>query len=426
MRVDALGKAVTVTYTFADCLGFAGGFTLGMVQAGFELVGKREMPGGFGLANCEANRALLGDRWHAEVGPAETWSRVDADVVSGNPPCSGFSVMTAKGSRGVDAKVNACMHSFSNYVAAVRPQIAIMESVPQAQKMGIELMRQLRANIEERTGLKYQLYHVMQNALDLGGAAFRPRYFWVVSQVPFGVEYPTVHPPTLRDVIGDFEGLEPTWELQPYRRPPSWWSKPARSDTGVVDGNIGIVSPYTRRCMELLEAVDGDWRDREHVGLVLKRYYEKHGDVPPSWAQWEAILLRKNFILGFTTMSRWPADRPARVITGAALGCVLHPWLPRTITHREAARIMGFPDDWRILPLRGTSGLAQTHGKGITVQCGKWIGEWARRALDGTPGALTGEEIGEREFFITAPHRRAGVPAKIVSASNLISTGQTN
>jgi len=37
-------------YRAVDCQGFAGGFTLGMVQAGFHLVGKREMKAGFGVA----------------------------------------------------------------------------------------------------------------------------------------------------------------------------------------------------------------------------------------------------------------------------------------------------------------------------------------------------------------------------------------
>lgn len=406
-----------MTYTAVDCLGFAGGFTLGMVQAGFELAGKRELPGAFGLPNCEANRALLGDRWQAEVGPGESWSRVDADVVFGNPPCSGFSVMTAQASRGVDAKVNACMHSFSNYVAAVRPQIAVMESVPQAFKLGIDLMRQLRTNVENRTGERYDLYHVFQNALDLGGAAFRPRYFWVVSRIPFGVEYPKVRTPVMRDVIGDLDGLGATWENQPYRNPPSWWAKDARNDTGLVDGHIGISSPYTRRCLELLDGVGGDWRDREHVGLVLKRYFERFGDVHPSWMPWRDALLQKDFILGFTTMARWPAGAPGRVITGAALGCVLHPWLNRTITHREAARVMGFPDAWRIQPLRGVSGLQATWGKGITVQCGKWIGDWVRRSLDGEPGGIVGDEVGERERIIrreegTRVSRSAGSPAR--------------
>lgn len=72
-----------------DTFGFAGGFTLGMVQAGFELVGKRELPGGFGVANCEANHHLLGDKWETQVGPPESWEVIDGTaVVFGNPPCS--------------------------------------------------------------------------------------------------------------------------------------------------------------------------------------------------------------------------------------------------------------------------------------------------------------------------------------------------
>src|SRR5262245_18569320 len=377
-----------MTYTAVDCLGFAGGFTLGMVQAGFELVGKRELPGGFGVANCEANRALLGDRWRTEVGAAETWSRVDADVVFGNPPCSGFSVMTDKRWRGVDAKVNACMWSFSNFVADVRPTVAVMESVRVAFTTGRSLMQDLRANVEARTGLRYNVHHVYQDALALGGAAKRPRYFFVLSQVPFGVEYPRVyaptlrdviedlegleptwelqpyrrtptwwskaarsdeigpglrynvhhvyqdalalggaakrpryffvlsqvpfgveHPrvyaPTLRDVIEDLEGLEPTWELQPYRRPPTWWSKAARSDAGVVDGHVGSKSPYVLRAMQLLEALDGDWPQGMAVAKALERYYREHGEVPPLWQHMLPKLIAKDFFMGFTTMVRW-------------------------------------------------------------------------------------------------------------------------
>lgn len=394
-----------MTYTFADCMCFAGGFTLGMVQAGFDLVAKRELPGGFGVPNCEANRVLLGDNWRSEVGAGETWSPVVADVVVGNPPCSGFSVMTDKRWRGVDAKVNACMWSFSNYVAACQPQIAVMESVRVAFTTGRSLMQQLRDNVEEKTGLRYELYHVYQNAIDLGGSAQRPRYFMVMSRLPFGVEYPRVHTPMLRDVIGDLDGLRPTWELQPYRRPPTWWSKQARSDSGAVDGHIGANSPYVQRGIELLHA-NGDWPQGMAIARVYRQYYDKTGTLPPLSLGQLPRLLEKDWFMGFTTMVRWREDRPARVITGAALQSVLHPWLPRTITNREAARIMGFPDDWRIQPLKSGGAKCQpTWGKGITVQCGKWIGDWVRNALDGTPGSINGETIGDHEHFIDVPKR---------------------
>ena len=69
-------------------------------------------------------------------------------------------------------------------------------------------------------------------------------------------------------------------------------------------------------------------------------------------------------------------------------------------SHREAARVIGFPDDWRVHPLRDVTGLQLTWGKGITVQCGEWVGGWIRRALDGAPGDLRGRLVGEREFDV--------------------------
>jgi site-specific DNA-cytosine methylase len=333
-------------YDAVDVMGFAGGFTLGMVQAGFHLVGKKELPGGFGVANCEANRHLLGNDWQTQIAPGEDWTALSADVVFGNPPCSGFSVMTDKRWRGVDAKINSCMWHFADYVAKVRPQISVMESVRVAFTTGRSLMQALRADVEAKTGLRYTIHHVYQDAVELGGAAKRPRYFFVLTQVPFGVEYPTItHVPTMRDIIGDLDGLEPTWELQPYRRPPTWWSLPARATTGAVDGHKGSSALIIRRALEIID-LGGDWPQGKAIATVLKAYYEKNGNLPPSWQPKLEQLIAKEWFMGFTTMVRWREDRPARVITGAALSSVLHPWLDRCISHREAARVMGFPDDW--------------------------------------------------------------------------------
>lgn len=78
-----------MVYRAVDVFGFAGGFTLGMTQAGFELAGKRELPGGFGVANCEANRHLLGYTWEAQAAEPAKWEVVNGtQVVFGNPPCS--------------------------------------------------------------------------------------------------------------------------------------------------------------------------------------------------------------------------------------------------------------------------------------------------------------------------------------------------
>ena len=403
-------------YRAVDVLGFAGGFTLGVVQAGFELVGKRELPGGFGVANCEANRHLLGDRWHSEARDPRTWSVPDqgADFVFGNPPCSGFSVMSAKDFRGADSKINACMWSFADYVSRVRPQVAVFESVQQARNRpdGLALMRALRERVEDATGLKWDLHHVRHNAYHVGGAAQRRRYFWVVSRVPFGIE-PSVPSryPMFREVISDLSGLTPTWESQAYRRPPTWWSKERRSDTGAVDGMVGARSPLIRRCQDLAAAVG--WYPGESISDVCRRAYKANGHLPPSFAATEDKIVRNDFRMGFTTPVRWHGDRPGRVITGGSLVMVLHPDEDRMVTHREAARVLGFPDDWLIQPLRGVSGLQMTWGKGITVDCGRWIAQWVRAALDENPGSYRGVPIGDREYDIDVTHGLPTTPGRV-------------
>jgi site-specific DNA-cytosine methylase len=370
------------------------------------LIHKVEQQGGFGMKNCLVNRHILGQQWTSEVGSYLDWSAPHADALFANPPCSGFSVMTDKRWRGVDAKVNHCMHVTMEYAARVVPEIVVMESVRVAYSSGHSLMTKLREELEEKSGHKYELYHVMQNAVELGGAAIRPRYFFVASQIPFGVEFPDVPRPVLDDVIGDLDGLGLTWEAQPYRRPATWWSENARSSSGVVDGHVTVKSPYVARSLDLLE-MSGEWPNGWPIARVAKKLYEERGELPPSWSHLTERLVAKEFNMGFTTMVRWHGNRPARVITGGAMQSVMHPHLPRSITHREAARIMGFPDDWRIKPLKGTSGLAATWGKGITTQCGKWIATWVQNALDGNPGTLTGEEVGDREHLITASRVQA-------------------
>lgn len=387
-----------------DCQGFAGGFTLGTVQAGFELVGKREMEPepGFGVPNVEANRHLLGDNWQTQVSAPEEWEPVEAEFVFGNPPCSGFSLMSSKHFRGPNSPVNACMWAFASYVARVQPQVAAFESVQQAFSGGRELMQQLRTHLEQQSGLAWHLYHVKHNNLSCGGAAVRPRYFWVVSRIPFGVEIPEVHRvPQVSDVFADLDGLALTWLPQPYRRPATWWTKRHRADTTAVDGHQIIASnAHHRRLFDLLP-VAGPWMPRESHGTVARRYYEITGTLPPSWSR-ESLqkAIERDWNLGFNQTVRWAPDRLCRVITGAGCDSIIHPWEERPLTFREVARVMGYPDSWVIQPLRHYRALRTTWGKGIPVESGKWIASWVRRAIDGEPGAHVGEEIGERENLI--------------------------
>jgi DNA (cytosine-5)-methyltransferase 1 len=406
-------------YRYVSCQSFAGGFDVGMVQAGYELVHKVEMEGGFGMANCLANRHILGQNWTHQATTYTEWYAPQVDVVAANPPCSGFSLMTDQRHRGMDSKINQCMWALVEYTAKVRPTVMVMESVRQAYTQGHDLMRRLRAKLEDETNLRYDAYHVFQDALELGGAARRPRYFLVLSQVPFGVDYPVLdQTPLLIDVWSDLRDHAMTWEAQPYRKPATWWTEPLRSETGTFDGHVARVGLPTRRALDLLEVADrnGGWPGGWAIGKMAKHIYDTTGSLPASWDHMIPRLKEKNFEMGFTSVNRWDAQKVGRVITGAAVDMVLHPWEPRTITHREAARVMGFPDDWLIKPLESQSNLRATWGKGISTQCGRWIGEQVARALDGQHGSITGQSVGDREWFINSGARTSPETAALREA----------
>lgn len=374
-----------MTYTAIDCQSFAGGFSLGVVRAGFELIAKREYPGGFGAPAMEGNRHLLGDKWQLEACEPSQWTPLAADLVFGNPPCSGFSnrSVSIRGRqedgtigtiefRGINSVANACMWGLVEYAAKCDPKIVIFESVQGAYTKGLELMQALRARLEELTGHTFTLYHTLHNVSDLGGAQLRPRYFWVVSRIPFGVHIPEVTTRTVvKDRIGDLEAVE----------------------LGTVDGHVNLDSPQERRIREL--ATKTTWLPNETSGHVYARAVEEEKDLE----HWDEPLVSDKGTTQFAPR-RMDYDKPSRVLAGDAFQKSVHPTLPRTLTHREIARLSGYPDSWTCKPYEEKKANSYWWGKGICVEAGQWIADAAYQALAGTPYPYKGTKVGRAEYLI--------------------------
>lgn len=400
-----------MTYTFVDVSGFAGGFSCGATLAGFKLVGKREEPANFGTPLLEANRAFLGNDWEAQAAEPADWEPVSSDLQVSTPPCSAFSSMTAGSSKhGMDSEINNCMRHVMMFAAKNKPQIVIMESVGQAFTKGLPLMRELGRYLNDETGLKYSVTHVMQNNWSTGGCTKRKRYFLVLSQVPFGVErFDMKRLPTVGDAFADLADLDLTWEPQAYRSQATWWSDHLRNPEGTVDGHWSPVNIHTKRLDDVVNADNGvEWKVGESDLDALRRYYETHGDLPDSW-KYKTIgrdMTRAEYLIsvdfkigGFSKPRRWPWDQPGRVINGAGPFQVWHP-NGRFITHRETARLLGFPDSWKVGDAKDARGLHSFWGKGTSVHPAQWIAEWAKASLDGNPGSYVGEELDAGDRFI--------------------------
>lgn len=391
--------------TFIDCNGLAGFMSYGFTQAGMEMT-LRTGTLDFGNRVAEVNRKFLGDKWDSFFSANEDeWPVRDADVVMGCPPCSGWSVWSGPANRGPDSPAHEHTRAFMRYAAKIKPEIIVFECVQQAFTQGRDVMVQYRDMVEQLSGERYDLYHVKHNNLHVGGYSYRPRYFWVATKggMPFSVEETTVtRLPRLMEVIGDLAKMPRQWEAQKYIEPASPVVAHLRSESGMVNGHIGKTNIHAQRIQEVFDIVGNDgWENGENLGDNLKRAYIANGNkFPPTWESLGAKILSSDFNLGFSQPYRWRKDLWANVLTGSALDHVVHPTEPRLITHREAARIQGLPDDWEFESVKDYSALQSTWGKAVAAQAANWIGKGVVASLGGQAKTPSGELIGEREYFV--------------------------
>lgn len=390
---------------FIDCNGLAGFMSLGFVNSGMEMV-TRTGTLNFGNPVAEANRHHLGNSWDSMFSddPSE-WPDRDADIVLGCPPCSGWSLWSGPANRGPDAKAHEHTRAFMRYAARIKPKMIVFECVQQAYTQGREVMKQYRQMVEELSGKEYDLYHVKHNNLQVGGFSYRMRYFWVAVEkgMPFGADAPLpTEVPRMIDVIGDLEHCEISWDKQAYSGDPSKFVKDLRNQSGLVDGHMNKQNLEAQRIQEIFDIIGNDgWEPMKQMNEALKLAVEQNGDrFPQSWLTKEDKIRANEFYMGFSLPARWDANSFCHVLTGSALDHVVHPTQPRRITHREAARIQGLPDDWEITGVKDYTPQGATWGKAVAAQAATWIGEACAAALAGQPNGPQGELIGDREYLL--------------------------
>lgn len=389
--------------------GFAGAFAFALKNVGIELSAVVE-PGGFGIPFIERNRELLGFRGPIYTAAVPNDPRAwDAEILVGNPPCSGFSLLNTSrgtGSRGASARQNDCMWAFVRHATHMNdgrgPEVAVFESVQGAFKQGRDLMVLLCDSMRHETGQPYLLTHVLMSGASVGAAQVRKRYFWVCHRIPFGIESPRLHRVwTYEDSIGDLE-------LQPLSTDPLPYEGEPRSEFAAMltsrDGLVGDHVTGDAAQSALYQDLSETWREGETSVEALRRHVDERGGPPESWPEHKVRgHLRPGF---FSYALRVARDKPGAVITGVGGLPFLHFSQSRILTVREVSRLMGFPDDarWDV----GTIGqVSAMLGKQVPVQSWEWMLGWVRRAVEGRPGAWRGDELlpGERLIDVTHDYK---------------------
>jgi DNA (cytosine-5)-methyltransferase 1 len=306
MQISKNGHPATVIDLFCG----AGGMTLGFVAAGFDPVFAVEID----AAAAATARANFG--CHVVEAPIESIEDYPgADVIIGGPPCQGFSQL---GKRLPDDPRNQLWRYYMKAVDLVRPAVFVIENVPQL------LTSQEYTEIRrEAQGLGYEIDGRVLNAADYGVPQTRKRAIVVGSRLG-SPRFPA----------------QTHWDPEkgvPFNGSP--W-RTVRDAIGalplVPDGsNLHIGrNPTVRSLLRYAAIPEGG--NRWDMPLELQ---------PGCW-------IRKTKG-GTDLMGRLWWDRPAFTIRTEFFkpekGRYLHPEAQRPITHREAARLQSFPDDFRFV-----------------------------------------------------------------------------
>ncbi len=327
-----------------DLFAGAGGMSLGFEQAGFDIVAAVEIDPihcatheyNFPAATtiCASVIDLTGNeiRRRAKLGTK------DIDVVMGGAPCQGFSLM---GKRAFDDPRNQLVFHYVRIVKELQPKYCIFENVK-----GLTLGAHAQFLAETIAALGEAGYDVLTpyrvlNAADYGVPQDRRRLFLVGTRKGLNLpDYPEPHLErvTVWEAIGDLPNAEDFDTL---------WHQ------DFVSAQWETTSSYGRKLRGFDRDPD-DYSYSRHFDPSLLTCSIRTRHTSSSRSRFAATKQGKTEpISHFRRLDPDGLCNTLRAGTDSARGAhtsprPIHPWLPRVITVREAARLHSYPDWFRL------------------------------------------------------------------------------
>ena len=316
-------------FTALGCHIYAGGFSLGVQQAGFKLLGHLE-EGSFGVATAKHNLKI--PVWQG----LETWNDAmtklsgKIDLLYGNPPCASWSSAGVK--KGVfeierwkDHGLTDCTVRLFSLISKLQPKIFIWECVSQVVTQGKDFLVE---RTKETINQGYHVYHVLFDAQDCGLPQRRKRFFFIASKIKIKLVEPLSPHVTVREALKD-----------------------------IIDP--GPVYPMTDSLLKIMKRLPINQE------ASLSRQFNK--DNPEYIGPGRPGFLNKR--IGF--------DIPSCTITGGPE--FYHPNELRRLSILEQQVLCGFPIDYKFI---GTIGMQYKQvGKGVTAPAAYWLAVQVKKAL---------------------------------------------
>lgn len=340
-------------FDFIDLFAGCGGLSLGLEQAGFTPVLVNEIVPQFSETyrrnrNLPTETFYIGDicQLNNEFGSDNRFDGVT--LVCGGPPCQGFSM--ANRQRIIDDPRNMLYKEYLKFLCKVRPLFFIMENVRGMQSRWSEIEADFNTYLNSN-GQEYRFLGTLLLAEDYGVPQHRERFIVIGNRLGidpkeiFNRVYALQRSPfVLKDALfglpslgvkkskgkNDFEDENSGYTECPFIYP--------RSDfyNFINEGrDISILYNHKNRY--------NNPRDIEIYSRLPQGANSLHpsiADIMP-YSRRNDIFKDKYFKL--------EDDRICKTITShMRFDCnmYIHPWYPRGLTPREAARIQTFPDDF--------------------------------------------------------------------------------
>jgi DNA (cytosine-5)-methyltransferase 1 len=419
----------------ADLFCGAGGLSLGLEQAGFQVV--------LGVDNdeeaLETHRALcpgLSVNW--DLGDDSVVNRVadlvvDAgiDLVAGGPPCQPFSKagrslireLVRSGRRVGHDHRRDLWQSFLLVVARAMPRAVVMENVPD---MALDRdMLILRTMVDELEDLGYAVEERVVDTSRYGVPQFRQRLILVALRDGIRFEWPdeSEERVTVDNAIGDLPSVKGGW--RPEGGAEGWASYEGPRSSFQLAAREGIPPSHADRVYDHITRPVREDDARAFAAMDPTTLYR---ELDPELRRYRHDIFDDKY-------KRLDPDDLSRTITAhiAKDGYwYIHPYQDRTLTVREAARIQTFPD--RVRFAGPPSAAFRQIGNAVPPLLGQRIGEAVLAALErpqrrSTTTAMVAQRIAEWFDNVqrpALPWLKAQTRWQVVQAELLLTRARTD
>lgn len=336
-----------------DLFSGVGGLSYGFEMAGFEISGAIDFDKSIADSmkkNHKNTEMFIGDI--RNIKPNYVKSRIGkVDVIIGGPPCQGFSL---KGKRkGFDDERNFLFKEYIKYIKFFKPLFFVLENVPTILSEKEGFFKEAILKEFSKIGYKNVAVGVLR-ASDFGVPQNRRRAIFLGS-LNSKISLPKSNVKkqvTVWDAISDLAYLnsgEGEFESSYKRKAESIYQKEMRSRSKKLYNHVA--TNHSAIALDRLRRIPPE-QGKEHLTEKISSTFGQ------TWGRLEKNKPSPTIVTRFDTPSN---------------GKNSHPFLHRSITSREAARIQSFPDDF--IFYGNKSSVIKQIGNAVPPLLGKAIAE---------------------------------------------------